>query len=580
MMDKRLMSLSGMKKMMGLLAGISFLQAFMFVFQARYLALSITGLWNGEGISAQIKAISLFFLSFAGRHLLTVIRENCLDKFAYEKGKELRKELLNQVFSLGPKMVQKSGTGNVVTMALEGIRQVENYITLFLAKMMNMMIIPWIVLVYVFTLDKDSGFTMIIVFPVIILFMIILGFAAREKADRQYETYKKLSNHFVDALQGLETLKLLGLSKRYSKNVHEVSENYRKATMSTLKIAVLSTFALDFFTTLSIALIALFLGLRLLEGGMTLLPALTVLILAPEFFLPVREFSSDYHATLDGKNAMGAILDILEIKTPKETTLLSKEQAKWSEESELTIKGMTVHHNKKNQPALSAIDFKWKGYGKIGLIGASGSGKSTFIDTIGGFLQPDEGISIELNQVKLPHFSQQNWQKEIIYIPQKPYIFHDTLANNIRFYMPEAEDQAVLKAVEKAGLADFIEELPEGIHTIIGESGRSLSGGQTQRVSIARAFLDPERKILLFDEPTAHLDIETEVALKESILPLMDKHLVFFSTHRLHWTNEMDYILVLDQGEIVDAGTHEELLIKKGPYVNLMNQMRGEKTHD
>ncbi|MEG0267898.1 MAG: ATP-binding cassette domain-containing protein, partial [Carnobacterium sp.] len=137
-----------------------------------------------------------------------------------------------------------------------------------------------------------------------------------------------------------------------------------------------------------------------------------------------------------------------------------------------------------------------------------------------------------------------------------------------------------LEAIKKAGLAGFVVEFPNGIHTIIGESGRMLSGGQAQRISIARAFLDPERKILLFDEPTAHLDIETEVALKESILPLMEKHLVLFSTHRLHWTNEMDYILVLDHGKIVDAGTHEELLAKNGPYVNLMNQMRGEKPRD
>ena len=277
---------------------------------------------------------------------------------------------------------------------------------------------------------------------------------------------------------------------------------------------------------------------------------------------------------------MGAILDVLEIKAPIDTNVLSVDEAKWNETSELTIKGMSVHHDEQGQPALSDIDFNWKGYGKIGLIGASGSGKSTFIDTIGGFLQPDEGVSIELNQISIPHFAQRNWQKEIIYIPQKPYIFHDTLANNVRFYMPESEDQAVLEAIKKAGLEDFVAELPNGIHTIIGESGRTLSGGQAQRISVARAFLDPERKILLFDEPTAHLDIETEVALKESILPLMENHLVFFSTHRLHWTNEMDYILVLDQGKIVDAGTHEELLAKNGPYVNLMNQMRGEKPRD
>lgn len=576
MMDKRLLGLSGMKKMMIMLAGISFLQAFMIIFQARYLALSITGLWNGEGLSHQLTRMLYFFLAFGGRHLLTLIREHLLDKYSYEKGKELRKALLNQVFSLGPNMVQKSGTGNVVTMALEGIRQAENYITLFLSKMMNMMMIPWIVLIYVFTLDVDSGVIMIIVFPIIILFMIILGYAAKGKADRQYETYRILSNHFVDALQGLETLKLLGLSKKYRKNVHDVSESYRKATISTLKIAILSTFALDFFTTLSIAVIALFLGLRLLEGALLLLPALTVLILAPEFFLPLREFSSDYHATLDGKNAMGAILDVLALETPTDVEVLSDESSLWNAESTLKINNLKVSYENNDRLAIDELNFEWKGFGKIGLIGASGSGKSTFIDTIGGFLQPIDGTQIELNGTKIPHFAQRNWQKEMVYIPQKPYLFHDTLANNIRFYQPKANDEAVLMAAQKAGLKEFIEELPEGMNTFVGESGRMMSGGQAQRVAIARAFLETERKILLFDEPTAHLDIETEVALKETILPLMENHLVFFATHRLHWTNEMDMILVLDQGKVVDAGTHEELLAKNGAYVSLMNQMRGE----
>lgn len=580
MMDKRLLSLSGMKKMMVMLAGISFLQAFMIIFQARYLALSITGLWNGEGLTSQFSHMLFFFLAFAGRHLLTLIREKVLDRFSYEKGKELRKELLTKVFSLGPNLVQKAGTGNVVTMALEGIRQAENYITLFLSKMMNMMIIPWLVLAYVFILDVDSGVTMIIVFPIIIIFMVILGYAARGKADRQYETYRVLSNHFVDSLQGLETLKLLGLSKKYQKNVYDVSESYRKATMSTLKIAILSTFALDFFTTLSIAVIALFLGLRLLDGGLTLLPALTVLILSPEFFLPLREFSSDYHDTLDGKNAMGAILDVLALESPIDVDILTEAEGKWTVDSQLVIKDLTVQYENSDTSALKNIDFNWQGFGKIGLIGASGSGKSSFIETIGGFLQPESVAEIKINNVRVPHFAQRNWQKEMLYIPQKPYLFHDTLANNIRFYVPTASDNEVEAAAEKAGLKDFIKELPDGIETIIGESGRMISGGQAQRVAIARAFLDTERKILLFDEPTAHLDIETEVALKEAILPLMDNHLVFFATHRLHWTNEMDYILVIDNGEIVEAGTHEELLGKAGAYVALMNQMRGGNHHE
>lgn len=320
----------------------------------------------------------------------------------------------------------------------------------------------------------------------------------------------------------------------------------------------------------------MFLGLRLLEGALLLLPALTVLILAPEFFLPLREFSSDYHATLDGKNAMGAILDVLALETPTDVEVLSDEASLWNAESTLKINNLKVSYENNDRLAIDELNFEWKGFGKIGLIGASGSGKSTFIDTIGGFLQPIDGTQIEINGTKIPHFAQRNWQKEMVYIPQKPYLFHDTLANNIRFYQPKASDEAVLIAAQKAGLKEFIEELPEGMNTFVGESGRMMSGGQAQRVAIARAFLETERKILLFDEPTAHLDIETEVALKETILPLMENHLVFFATHRLHWTNEMDMILVLDQGKVVDAGTHEELLVKNGAYVSLMNQMRGE----
>lgn len=224
-----------------------------------------------------------------------------LDTFSYERSKELREQLLTKIFRLGPNVVQKNGTGNMVTMALEGISQTENYLQLILTKMMNMMIIPWIILAFVFTQDIRSGVTLLIVFPIIIIFMIVLGYAAQSKADKQYAAFQMLSNHFIDSLRGIDTLKLFGLSKKYAGSIYHTSERFRKATMSTLKIAILSTFALDFFTTLSVAVVAVFLGLSLLNGTILLFPALVTLILAPEFFLPIRDFSSDYHATLDGK---------------------------------------------------------------------------------------------------------------------------------------------------------------------------------------------------------------------------------------------------------------------------------------
>lgn len=575
MIDKAILALPKTKKIMIMLAGFSFLQAVFIIGQAFYLSKAVVGLWSGGRFSDQLVNILVFFLFYSGRHAITYFRDKQLDHYSYNRSKELREALLQKIFRLGPTVVQKNGTGNMTTMALEGISQTENYLNLILMKIMNMMIIPWLILAFIFTQDVRSGVVLLVVFPMIIIFMIILGYAAQNKADKQYKAFQLLSNHFIDSLRGIDTLKLFGLSERYAGSIYTTSERFRIATMSTLKIAILSTFALDFFTTLSVAVVAVFLGLSLLNGGILLFPALTTLILAPEFFLPVRDFASDYHATLDGKNAFQAIQAVLSMPEPLQTDKLVMEE--WTALSTLSVTKLSYQYPEATKPALDTLTFAAKGFQKIGVIGASGSGKSTLINVLSGFLTPtEESTRLEVDGQVIPHFAQHEWQKQLVYIPQSPYIFQDTLANNVRFYTPNATDAKVMEAIQLVGLAPFVSELPEGIHTVIGESGRMLSGGQAQRVALARAFLDQERRILLFDEPTAHLDIETEVEIKEKMLPLMDNHLVFFATHRLHWMKDMDLILVMDKGRLVEMGTLDELLAKQGYYVELMNQMRGE----
>jgi ATP-binding cassette subfamily C protein CydD len=380
-----------------------------------------------------------------------------------------------------------------------------------------------------------------------------------------------LSNHFIDSLRGIDTLKLFGVSKKYGKSIFASSERFRKATMASLKVGILSTFALDFFTTLSIAVVAVLLGLRLINEGILLFPALTILILAPEYFLPIRDFSSDYHATLDGKNAMTAVTEILhqpEAQVPAVTV------PRWQEDAQLTIDQLAFSYEEK--AALRDINLNVTGFKKIGIIGLSGSGKSTLINTLSGFLVPDSG-EITLGGAQTTAFRQASWQEQLIYIPQNPYIYRLTLQENVAFYQPTATKEAVLKAIEVAGLTELLAELPQGLDTMLGEGERHLSGGQAQRIALARAFLDQQRKILLFDEPTAHLDIETEVALKERMLPLMENRLVFFATHRLHWMEEMDEIIVMDQGRIVEQGTLTQLQQKQGAFTELVNGMRREQ---
>ncbi|WP_294977231.1 ATP-binding cassette domain-containing protein, partial [uncultured Leuconostoc sp.] len=373
--------------------------------------------------------------------------------------------------------------------------------------------------------------------------------------DAEFINFKNLNNRFVDALRGLPTLKQLGLADQYSDEIYQISEDYRKTTMRTLRIAMTSTFALDFFTTLSIAVVAVFLGFDLLNGEMTLLPALTILILAPEYFLPLRNFSDDYHATLNGKNALTDVLSMIDRPTIKNQDKLQLKT--WHKPEKLTLAHVDFSYGE--QVVLKDINIQVSGYQKIAVVGESGSGKSTLLNIISGFLLPTSGQITVANQT-ISHLAQVDWQKKFFYMPQHPYIFHDTLRENITFYAKNVTNEQITIATQKAGLTELVNELPEGLDSVIGESGRQVSGGQAQRIALARMLLDDQRKILFFDEPTAHLDIETEYDLKQTMAPILSSHLVFFATHRLHWLDQMDYVLVMRHGKIVEQGEPQQLL--------------------
>ncbi|CRH85533.1 ABC transporter ATP-binding protein [Chlamydia trachomatis] len=223
---------------------------------------------------------------------------------------------------------------------------------------------------------------------------------------------------------------------------------------------------------------------------------------------------------------------------------------------------------------LEGTNLTFTGFQKVGIIGMSGSGKSSLINLLGGFLPTASG-QIDLDGEVVTNLHQENWRKQLLYIPQSPYVFETSLRENIRFYTPTASDEEVWDAIRVVGLEELVPELPQGLDTLVGNGARSLSGGQVQRIALARAFLDRQRCIMLFDEPTAHLDIETELELKEKMIPLMDNRLVFFATHRLHWLQEMDVILVLDQGKVVECGPYQELLAQKGYLYQLKHAMGG-----
>ena len=573
MLDKRLFKFPGARQALGVLSLLTLIQAIAIIGQGRFLSVAITDLWGGHQLTSIGMVLVWFMLAYLLRQVMGVAKQYALAPFADKTTASLQTQLTQKYAALGPRTVANQGTGKSVTLAVEGIDQVHDYLTLVLVKLFDMSITPWLILLYIATINFKQAVFLFVIYPVIVIFMIVLGLAAQTKADREYETFNRLSNHFVDSLRGLTTLKQLGLAKQYAQNIYDVSEDHRKATMSTLKIAILSTFALDFFTTLSIAVAALFLGLGLMDGATHLLPALTILVLAPEYFLPIRNFANDYHATLNGKNALADIMTLLEQPVAPETNRYVRQSQRWQATDTLTLEQVSFSYPNADRPALQQINLTLTGHAKVALVGTSGSGKSTLLNLLGGFLVGDGDVKI--NEQALPHLRQRQWQEQIQVLPQHPYIFHDTLRANLAFYAPDQRDEDLIAVLQQVGLADWFASLPDGLDTLIGEGAMQTSGGQAQRIGLARIMLDEERRVLLLDEPTAHLDIETEALLKETMLPVFDNRLVIFATHRLHWLRQMDWIIVMRDGQIAEQGTLADLIANNGYFVTLQAAMRG-----
>ncbi|MGN7895352.1 thiol reductant ABC exporter subunit CydD [Bacillus sp. 22475] len=551
---------------------ISILEAFSIIAQTIFLARAITFLFHGETVQTILSEIVYFGIAFAARNIVVRTSQILVERFAEKTGSLLRKQLIEAYFTLGPRYVQTVGTGHLVTLSIEGIEKFKTYIELTIPKMIRSSIVPGLIVLYVFTLDIESGIILVVTIPIVIIFMILLGLAAQKMADSQYEIYRVLSNHFVDTLKGLETLKYLGKSEQHEGKIEKVSKRYRKATMRTLRVAFLSSFALDFFTSLSIAFVAVGLGIRLIDGTIILLPALTILILAPEYFLPIKQVGANYHATLDGQIAMEQIEEILQQQKGIQKKDLN-EDIVWNASSSLKLQDIKVNNTESEKAILEGINFTWEGNGAIGVIGESGAGKSTLIDVLAGFLSPSSGKML-VNGLEVDGSTREDWQKNIAYIPQQPYIFPLSLKDNIRFYETNATDEEVERVINEVGLRSLVTSLPNGIQERIGEGGRMLSGGQEQRVAMARALLS-KKPIILLDEPTAHLDIETEFEIKQAMLRLFNGKLVFLATHRLHWMKQMDHILILNKGEMKESGTYEEFL--ENETLHFHKEERGEK---
>lgn len=565
MFDKRLFALPGAKSAIAWCIATSLLLAALMVGQAAALAWALTLLWGGSALSGVAAQLGAFALCFIGKQAATNIQAKQLELFAAARTEEFRQELSKHLYEGGAPLTQKLGTGAASTLCLDGIDNIEQYMSTALPRTVALVTVPFVLLAVIVFQDWVSALIALLVFPAIILQMVLIGSTAQEEAGKQHREYQRLANHFIDSLRGIDTLKYFGRSNEQADRVYETSEKFRIATMKTLRTATLSGAVLDAFSTISLAAVAVMLGFRLVDGSITLLPALFVLVIMPDYFRPIREFASDYHATLNGKNTLTQVLEVLgcsaETAAKKEshTPGLQVDAPKlepWQELSVLTFEHIGISYE--GETALKDVSCSFGDFRKYGIVGPSGCGKTTLAQLLAGVVRPTQG-SIVVNNHAIETLSMSSWRKQVAYLPQSPHIFSTTLRNNLTFYQPDATEEEIAHALELVGLTSLVTELPKGLDTVVGEGGRSLSGGQSQRVALARAVLHRTCRVLVFDEPTAHLDIETEWELKQRMLPLMEGKLVFFATHRLHWLSEMDEILLLEDGQVRDFGSYEAL---------------------
>ncbi len=402
-----------------------------------------------------------------GRALVAWLTELAAHRASAAVKSELR-GLLERATRLGPEWLSGLRTGSLVALATRGIDALDDYFARYLPQLGLAVVVPVAVLARIVTEDWVSAAIIVVTLPLIPLFMILIGWATQTRMDRQWQLLSRLSGHFLDVVAGLPTLKVFGRAKAQAASIRAITSDYRRATLRTLRIAFLSSFALELLATLSVALVAVTIGMRLVHGELDLYTGLVVLILAPEAYLPIRQVGAQYHAAAEGLSAAEEIFTVLET----EPRASGGEDV--PESLRLELADVTVRHAGRAEPSLNAASLTVEPGETVALVGPSGVGKSTLLNVVLGFAVPDEG-RVRVGGRDLAELDTERWRSRIAWVPQRPHLFAGTIAENVRLARPDADDEAVLAALRDAGAHDFVAALPDGMLTVLGEDGAGLS---------------------------------------------------------------------------------------------------------
>jgi ATP-binding cassette subfamily C protein CydCD len=476
----------------------------------------------------------------AGRALVGWLTELAAHRASAAVKSELRGRLLQRATELGPGWLSGQRTGSLVALATRGVDALDDYFSRYLPQLGLAVVVPVAVLARIVTEDWVSAAIIVGTLPLIPVFMVLIGWATQSRMDRQWRLLSRLSGHFLDVVAGLPTLKVFGRAKAQAESIRRITGEYRRATMRTLRIAFISSFALELLATISVALVAVTIGMRLVHGEMDLYIGLVILILAPEAYLPLRQVGAQYHAAAEGLAAAEEIFEVLETPVPASGSGPVPEGA-------LAFEGVTVRYPGRSADAVSAVSFTVEPGETVALVGPSGAGKSTLLSVLLGFVRPAEG-RVRAGGVDLADADLEQWRTRIAWVPQRPHLYAGTIAENVRLARPDADDDAVRRALRDAGALEFVDALPAGTDTALGEDGAGLSAGQRQRLALARAFL-ADRPVLLLDEPTAALDGATEAEVVAAVRRLAAGRTVLLVVHRPALLGVADRVVRLTEPE-------------------------------
>ena len=569
-----------------LAVGLGVAAAVVVVCQAWVLALAVDAVFLHHGPLAAITGhlTGLAFLAF-GRAGLAWQSDVCAARAAASVRIRLRRNAIDRLYAAGPALAASQPAGALSGVVTAGVEATDAYVARYLPQLALALVVPAIIGVAVAWFDRLSALVLVLTFPLVPTFMFLVGSHARHETRRQWRTLARLRARALDAIQGLPTLKAFGAAKREARILAVASDGFRKVTMGVLRVAFLSGLVLELVATLSVAVVAVEVGLRLLYGHIAFAPALAVLVLAPEFYRPLRALGAAFHAAMAGSEAAADLAATTGTAAePAAARAVPPDRPRQPRSSSAFLQShgvvraascspggrppsqppairfdhVTVTYPGRTRPALDDVSFEIAPGATVALIGPSGAGKSTLAHVVLGFLLPQAG-RVFAGELTLPAADADPWRSRIAWVPQRPYVFGGTVLDNLLLARPGASAAEVRRAVEQAEAGDMIRRLPRGLDTPVGDRGERLSGGELQRLALARAFLK-DAPVLVLDEPTAHLDPAHDTAIRQTLRRLRAGRTVLRIAHRIETASDADLVVRLEGGRVVDAGAPDVVL--------------------